>query len=79
MWKGVAGSAIASAGLYAARRYYRNWGTTKEECETTLPGDELVDDPVLQTTEGVSIDAPAADVWPWLVQMGAAGVALDAG
>ena len=61
---------IASAGLYAARRYYRDWGTTKDECETPLPGDELVEQPAAQTTEGVWIEACAADVWPWLVQMG---------
>jgi hypothetical protein len=69
MWM-MAGSAIAGAGLLAARRYYRNWGTTKEECDTALPGDELVSQPVVQTTEGISIDAPASAVWPWLVQMG---------
>lgn len=66
----MAGSAIAGAGLLAARRYYRNWGTTKEECETALPGDELVGQPAVQTTEGIWIDAPASAVWPWLVQMG---------
>ena len=70
MWKNVAGAAVAGAGLYAARRFYRNWGTTKEECETPLPGDELVGGPAVQTTEGVWIDAPASAVWPWLVQMG---------
>lgn len=70
MWKGVLGSAVAGAGLYAARRFYRNWGTTKEECETPLPGDELVGAPAVQTTEGIWIDAPASAVWPWLVQMG---------
>ena len=70
MWKGLAGSAVASAGLYAARQYFRNWGTTKEECETPRPGDELVAQPAVQTTEGVWIEAPAAEVWPWLVQMG---------
>ncbi len=70
MWKGVAGSAIASAGLYAARQYFRNWGTSKEECATAMPGDELVPEPATQTTEGISIDVPAAEVWPWLVQMG---------
>ena len=69
MWK-MAGSAIAGAGLLAARQYYRNWGTTKEECDKTLPGDELVSQPAVQTTEGIWIDAPAAAVWPWLVQMG---------
>jgi hypothetical protein len=35
-----------------------------------LPGDELVGEPTVQTTEAVSIDAPAGSVWPWLVQMG---------
>jgi len=70
MWKNVAGAAAAGAGLYAARRFYRNWGTTKDEGQTPLPGDELIGQPAVQTTEGVWIDAPAADVWPWLVQMG---------
>lgn len=60
----------AAALIYVARRYYRNWGTTKEECSMSLPGDDLVDAPVVQTTEGVWIDASANAVWPWLVQMG---------
>ncbi len=70
MWRGVVGTGLAGAGLYAARRFYRNWGTTKEECETPLPGDELVGSPAVQTTEGVWIDASADEVWPWLLQMG---------
>ncbi|TGD87940.1 SRPBCC family protein [Mycolicibacterium sp. CH28] len=70
MWKNVAGAVLAGAGLYGARRFYRNWGTTKDECETPLPGDELVKAPAVQTTEGVWIDAPASAVWPWLVQLG---------
>jgi hypothetical protein len=56
--------------LYGARRYYRNWGATKAECEIRLPGDLLVDDPAIQTTEAVYIDAPVSAVWPWLLQMG---------
>jgi hypothetical protein len=56
--------------LYGARRFYRNWGTTKEESRMRLAGDELLDRPVLQTTEAVWIDAPAATVWQWLVQVG---------
>ena len=56
--------------LYAARQFYRNWGTTKEECRMFLPGDELVGRPAVVTTEGLWIDAPASAVWPWLVQMG---------
>lgn len=60
----------ALAVLYAARRYYRNWGTTKEECSRSMPGDELTTGPFVQTTEAVWIDAPPKSVWPWLVQMG---------
>jgi len=70
MWKSVVGTVVAGAGVYAARRFYRNWGTTKEECRTPLPGDELVGRPAVQTTEAIWIDAPASAVWPWLVQMG---------
>jgi hypothetical protein len=35
-----------------------------------LPGDTLVADPAIQTTEAVYIDAPSSAVWPWLLQMG---------
>ena len=70
MWMGMVGSGLAGAGLYAARRFYRNWGATKEECRTPLPGDELIGEPATQTTEGIWIEASAAAVWPWLVQIG---------
>ncbi len=63
-------TAALLAVLYCARRYYRNWGATKAECQMRLPGDTLVSDPVIQATEAVNIDAPASVVWPWLVQMG---------
>lgn len=45
---------------------------TPAEAETTrlLAGDELLSDAKAQMTHGVTIDAPAADVWPWLLQMG---------
>ncbi|ODQ87596.1 hypothetical protein [Mycolicibacterium holsaticum] len=62
--------AAAAALLYATRRYYRNWGTTKEECQRWLPGDELIRQPSVRSTEGVWIDASDSDVWPWLVQIG---------
>ncbi|MBU8811344.1 SRPBCC family protein [Mycolicibacterium goodii] len=59
----VAKFAVGIAVLYAARRYYRNWGTTKEECGSSLLGDRLVRSPCTQSTEGVEIDAPPASVW----------------
>jgi hypothetical protein len=61
-------AAAAAGALYAARRYYRNWGTTKDECRMQLPGDELIKRPITRTTEGVSIEAPAEAVWGQLLQ-----------
>jgi hypothetical protein len=37
----------------------------------TLPGDELVTDPLWSYTHGVEIDAPCTAVWPWVAQLGA--------
>ncbi len=54
--------------LYGARRYYRNWGTTKQECAITLPGDELTGGPSVRSTEGVWVDAPPAVIWPVLIR-----------
>jgi hypothetical protein len=68
--KRITQAATLFAALYGARRYYRNWGATKGECEMRLPGDTLVRDPAVQTTEAVYIDAPPSAVWPWLLQMG---------
>jgi hypothetical protein len=62
--------AALCAVLYAARRYYRNWGASKGECQVRLPGDELVGDPVIQVTEAAWIDATTSAIWPWLLQMG---------
>jgi hypothetical protein len=62
--------ATGVAALYAARRYYRNWGTTKEECQIRLPGDQLVGDPAIQATEAVWIDASPSAVWPCLSRLG---------
>ena len=35
-----------------------------------MPGDEVLASAALQTTRAITIAAPAAEVWPWLVQMG---------
>ena len=51
-------------------RLWRNWGTTAAEEAVTLPGDELVREPAETYTMAVTVDAAAADVWRWLVQIG---------
>jgi hypothetical protein len=35
-----------------------------------LPGDELLPTPDVQRTHAITIEAPPAQVWPWLAQMG---------
>ncbi len=46
------------------------WRATAAESAMSLPGDELVARPLLQTTHAVTVDAPPERVWPWLVQIG---------
>ena len=46
------------------------WGATDDEVQQTVPGDELVPQPKWSYTQAITIRAPAAEVWPWLVQMG---------
>lgn len=64
--------AVAGAGVYvvAVRPWARRWGATPEEALREMPGDDLVPDARDVTTRAVTIDAPPAAVWPWLVQMG---------
>ena len=52
------------------RGYRTRWGSTEEEATADLPGDKLVRNPKLRMTWGITINAPIADVWPWVVQMG---------
>ena len=48
------------------------WGATDGEASATLPGDELLADADGVATRAITIDAPAAAVWPWIAQMGPA-------
>ncbi|WP_055402061.1 MULTISPECIES: hypothetical protein [unclassified Mycobacterium] len=68
--KRIARTTALLAVLYGARRYYRNWGATKAESQLRFPGDTLVGDPAVQTTEAVDIDATTPVVWSWLLRLG---------
>lgn len=56
--------------LVAIRPWHLRWGATDAEVGRSLPGDELVPNPKWEATHAITIHAPAAEVWPWLVQMG---------
>jgi hypothetical protein len=62
-------AAAASAG-YLLHRLGKRWGASEDEVHRSLVGDDLVPHPMLETTHAITIRAPAAAVWPWLVQMG---------
>jgi hypothetical protein len=65
----VAAGAIGGAAA-AGQWLGRTSGSTRAERHRPLPGDELVDRPVLVTNHAVTIPAPPERVWPWLVQLG---------
>jgi hypothetical protein len=73
----IAGTVLLSPLL---RPWYRRWGATDKEVQRRLPGapgtpgvpgtpgDEWV--PKSEITCALTVDAPVAGVWPWLVQLG---------
>jgi hypothetical protein len=63
---------VGGATLYAKvlRAPILTWGATADEAEARLPGDELLEAADGVATRAITIDAPVADVWPWVAQMG---------
>jgi hypothetical protein len=66
----VATAAAFGAYVFAVRPWFLRWGATDAEGEGVLPGDELVPEPKHHDTHAITIHAPIAQVWPWLVQVG---------
>ena len=67
-----AGAAVAALYRWGLRERVLTWGATAAEAAARLPGDELLEAPDGVATRAIEIDAPPADVWPWLAQMGPA-------
>ena len=70
--EGLGALAIASTILTSplTRSWYSKWGASEDEVKQSLPGDEIVPNPMLESTRAITIQVPASEVWPWLVQMG---------
>jgi len=47
-----------------------NWGASDAEANARLPGDELLEKADGVATRAITINAPAAAVWPWIAQLG---------
>ena len=71
----LGGAAVLGAAVAAyrgvVRPWHERWGATDEEARDRLDGDELVADPARQCTRAITVGAPRAEVWPWVVQLGA--------
>jgi hypothetical protein len=67
-----AGSVAAGLAAYGflIRPWHLTWGATEIEVREPLPGDDVVPHPKHEATHAITINAPIADVWPWLVQIG---------
>ena len=60
----------AAAYILVARSWHLKWGATNQECDASMPGDELIASADLTATRAISIRAPADQVWPWIAQLG---------
>ena len=52
------------------RPWQLSWGATTDEVTRPMMGDGLVKDPTFNATRAVTINAPAEQIWPWIVQIG---------
>jgi hypothetical protein len=59
---------VAAAAVLRARQ--QRWGATDDEVNRTLPGDDLISPVDLTATRAITIHATAAQVWPWIAQLG---------
>ena len=50
--------------------WIHTYGATADEIARSYPGDELLPDPIISWTHGVTIHARPEQVWPWVAQIG---------
>jgi hypothetical protein len=67
---GIIAAGAAAAYIFFARPLHLRWGTTDEESDEPLPGDDLIANASLTATRAITIRASADQVWPWLAQLG---------
>jgi hypothetical protein len=64
------GALLLGLGAVNYREWHSRWGATDAECAAAMAGDELIAQPQFAPTRAMTIDAPPAAVWPWIVQLG---------
>jgi hypothetical protein len=69
----AAGAAVLgsmAAYLLVVRPWQLRWGATDQERDAILAGDDLIPNPDLTASRAITVHAPAAQVWPWIAQLG---------
>lgn len=67
----LGGIALGGVAGYAVLQWLgRTYGSTAAERRMPMPGDEIVSEPQYDITHAITIDSPASEIWPWLVQVG---------
>ena len=64
----AAGAVVA--GYVLLQLLGRRAGSTQEERQRALPGDDVVPRPQIVTDHALTLEAASVDIWPWLTQMG---------
>ena len=70
VFAGAATIIVAWALLTALLPRINRWGATDAEMRRSLPGDDLVVQPRIQTNRAITLNVSPAGVWPWLAQIG---------
>ena len=63
-------AALITLYTFIIRPWLQRWGANDEEVNSPLPGDDLALKARMNSTRAINIHASAADIWPWLVQIG---------
>jgi hypothetical protein len=61
---------VAVAYIYVARPRQLMWGATDQESDVALLGDDMIANADLSATRAITVRASAAQVWPWIAQLG---------
>jgi len=74
-WKASLGvlAAVTALGITydrLLRPWHQHWGITHDELSRSWPGDDLVPNACGDATHAITINAPALQIWPWIVQIG---------
>jgi hypothetical protein len=68
----LGGLIVLSLALYQPliRPWHLSWGASPAELQAVLPGDDLVNGDLTQSTRAISVQTAPDKIWPWLLQMG---------